>query len=72
MDRSLQKKAAKASVWAKPQLIIIGRSKPEESVLSGCKSHALPNGTLSTATKTNCNNLSGNCGACQSNGGNVS
>ncbi len=58
--------------WDRPQLIVIGRGKPEESVLSGCKSKANPNGTLSTATKTNCNNLDGNCGACQSNGGKVS
>lgn len=58
--------------WMRPHLIIIGQGRPEENVLKGCKSHAQPNGTLATATNTNCNKLTGSCGACQSNGGSVS
>lgn len=58
--------------WSRPQLVIIGQGNMEENVLAGCKSHANPTGTLSTATKTNCNEIAGSCGACQSNGGNVS
>ena len=58
--------------WKKPNLIIIGQGKPEENVLSGCKSNTQPIGTLATASKTNCNKLEGSCGACQSNGGGVS
>lgn len=58
--------------WTTPKLVVIGRGKPEESVLAGCKSHAQPYGTLATATKTNCNKLDGSCGSCQSNGGGIS
>lgn len=58
--------------WKKPNLIIIGQGRPEENVLAGCKSHAQPTGALSTATKTNCNELTGGCGACHSNGGGIS
>ncbi len=58
--------------WVKPALVIIGRGKPEESVLAGCKSHAQPNGALSTATHTNCNKIEASCGSCQSNANNAS
>jgi len=58
--------------WHQPKLIIIGEGRPEENVLTGCKSRVSPTGTLSTATNTNCNKLDGSCGACQSNGGKVS
>ena len=72
MDTSFKIAGREKHEWRSPHLIIIGRGRPEESVLTGCKSHSNPNGTLSTATKTNCNNITGNCGACQNNGGNVS
>lgn len=58
--------------WTTPRLVIIGEGRMEENVLAGCKSHSQPSGVTSTATKTNCNDLGGNCGACQSNGGNIS
>ncbi len=30
--------------WETPKLIILGRGKPEENVLAGCKSHPHPIG----------------------------
>ena len=70
---SIEQRTAQQKVeWTSPNLIIIGRGRPEESVLKGCKSRAQPNGTLATATNTNCNKIDGSCGACQSNGGGVS
>lgn len=58
----------KKEEWNQPHLIILGQGKPEENVLAGCKSHAFTGTPMTpTVTKTNCNNLGGNCGACQSN-----
>lgn len=58
--------------WKKPHLIIIGQGKPEESVLTNCKSHAQPNSVISTASRTNCNEVSGSCAGCRNNGGGIS
>ena len=48
--------------WSKPQLIVLARGTPEESILSSCK------GTKTTAAKTefaNCTNFSNEkCNSC--------
>jgi hypothetical protein len=37
-DMGMSKQSTKKQKkWAKPQLLILGRGKPEENVLAGCK-----------------------------------
>lgn len=55
-------------LWVKPNLIVIGQGKPEENVLSGCKYHNSPITNLPYVSRSNCNELEANCGACQANG----
>lgn len=62
----------KKNIWKKPHLIIIGQGKAEESVLTSCKSNANPTSAISTASRTNCNELSGSCAGCRNNGGGIS
>jgi hypothetical protein len=55
-------------VWRKPKLIIIGQGRPEENVLSGCKYNDSAITVLPYVSRSNCNELELNCGACQPNG----
>jgi len=54
--------------WRKPKLIIIGQGRPEENVLSGCKFRDSTVTLLPYVSRSHCNYLEGNCGACQPNG----
>ena len=54
--------------WKKPNLIIIGQGKPEENVLAGCKYHDSTYAVFPTASRSNCNEITGNCRACSNNG----
>jgi hypothetical protein len=57
--------------WTKPQLIVLSRGTPEESVLLQCKQ--IGGSFFATATalaQIGCDQGDpGNCGACQSRGG---
>ncbi len=60
-------------VWTQPHLIILGQGKPEENVLAVCKSHGHLGAPLGpTISRSNCNEATVNCGACQANGGGAS
>jgi hypothetical protein len=52
--------------WATPQLIVLSRGTPEESVLTHCKFiGAPPTGGADTRTQDGCNDVdAANCGAC--------
>jgi hypothetical protein len=67
MMRKNQKKE-----WRQPKLIIIGQGRPEENVLTNCKNATSTFATGPYIAKNNCNELEGNCRACQSNAANVS
>jgi hypothetical protein len=57
-------------VWEEPQLVVLSRGTPEESVLSHCKTIGtiLPGAT--SAQQDGCNDIEANvCGACQSRSG---
>jgi hypothetical protein len=59
-------------LWIRPQLIVLARGMPEESVLTHCKRIGFdqPSGTATTQTQTGCDmGEPGNCGNCQSRGG---
>jgi hypothetical protein len=58
--------------WRQPKLIIIGQGRPEENVLSGCKFHNSTVTVLPYVSRSNCNELAANCGACQANGKTIS
>ncbi len=54
-------------VWKKPELVVLFRGKPEESVLFHCKHKNNPV-AAPAAIHDDCNDTSGDhCGACQSN-----
>ena len=56
------------SRWTKPELIVIARGTPEESVLLHCKRIAAPWAASPLAVgQAGCDKaeLDGNCGACQ-------
>lgn len=53
-------------VWKKPELVVLYRGKPEESVLTHCK-HANNPPVAPSAVKDDCNDSATNCGACSSN-----
>jgi len=52
--------------WDKPELVVLFRGKPEESVLTHCK-HATPTPVAPYAYHDDCNNSPSSCTACQSN-----
>jgi hypothetical protein len=61
--------------WTKPQLIVIARGTPEESVLQRCKAIDVPGIWIEAqeAGQTGCDEYDpGNCGACQDRGGGAS
>ena len=54
--------------WEKPQLIVLARGTPEESVLQHCKriGNTTPVPYSQATGQTGCDQLNpGNCGACQ-------
>ena len=53
-------------VWKKPELVVLYRGKPEESVLTHCK-HANNPPVSPAALQGDCNDSVTSCGACQSN-----
>jgi len=58
------------SLWATPQLIVLARGMPEESVLLHCKTnndHVVnPAGPKDQVTHQDCSSAeTGNCSACQ-------
>jgi len=58
--------------WETPQLIILARGTPDESVLSHCKiiDKVGPNTGPDTNAQTNCNKLETNkCGNCKARAG---
>lgn len=58
--------------WTTPQLIVLARGTPEESVLLHCKRIAAITATAPLPVgQTGCDNAEsdGNCGACQSRSG---
>jgi len=58
--------------WQRPELIVLHRGRPEESVLEACKYNAAPDGTggIKTAIGHGCQaSKAGSCQACQSLGG---
>jgi len=57
--------------WVKPEMIILVRGKPEESVLTACKYNAAPLGVgADEALVHGCGDIvSTNCSPCQSRGG---
>ncbi len=57
-------------VWEKPQMIILTRNTPEESVLTHCKVIGIGLGYPDSANQDGCNNTATtNCGNCQSRSG---
>lgn len=48
--------------WEKPELTVLVRHKPEEAVLSGCKTYS--NGAASGVNYQACVNSTGACIAC--------
>ncbi len=75
MQSSVEQNTASKKQWSSPILIVIGRTNPHESVLESCKNHKNPTGLVASATETNCNLIqpTGNsCGACKSNGNDIS
>jgi len=65
-------RATQKKEWQQPKLIVIGQGRPEENVLAACKNSTSSTATGPTVSKNGCNQLEGNCGACQSNAANVS
>jgi hypothetical protein len=62
------------SKWQKPELIVLQRGRPEESVLMACKYNAAPDGTggIQTLIGHGCQAAkTGSCQACQSLGGGI-
>ena len=56
--------------WTRPQLIVLSRGTPEESVLTHCKGIHAPNVDPSTLDQSNCSKAEGtNCGSCQARAG---
>lgn len=53
-------------MWQKPELVVLYRGKPEESVLTHCK-HANNPPVSPDAHQGDCNSQIASCGACQSN-----
>jgi hypothetical protein len=53
-------------VWNKPELVVLYRGKPEESVLTHCK-HAMDPPVSPAALHDDCNDADTSCGACHSN-----
>lgn len=53
-------------VWKKPELVVLYRGKPEESVLTHCK-HLNNPPVAAAALQGDCNDSVTSCGACQSN-----
>jgi hypothetical protein len=52
-------------VWEEPQLIVLSRGHPEESVLTGCKYIGAVGIYPTLASQDNCNNdTTTNCGNC--------
>ena len=47
--------------WSKPQLTVLARSTPEESVLATCKHYTVPHGGEPGDTHDGCKE---SCGAC--------
>ena len=54
--------------WSTPELVILVRSRPEENVLTHCKTYGttVVNQDPYTPTGQDCKAAQGNCGACQS------
>lgn len=62
----------KKIIWQRPELIVLHRGRPEESVLVVCKYNAAPLGTggVQTTLGHGCQaSKEGSCQACQSLGG---
>ena len=61
----------KKRVWVRPELVVLAKSTPGEDILTVCKSvqhaTAMLDGTDTTGQR--CKVQKGNCGACQSEGG---
>jgi hypothetical protein len=56
--------------WTTPELIVLARGTPEESVLTHCKGIHLPNFDPDIIEQSNCSHLVvTDCGACQSRSG---
>ncbi len=56
--------------WTKPQLIVLTRGTPEESVLKHCKGIHRRNLLPDIVEQSNCSDIVGtNCGACQARSG---
>ncbi len=58
--------------WIKPQLVVLARGMPEESVLTHCKriGNQAPVGDPQTQVQTGCDaGVPTNCGNCQSRSG---
>ena len=71
-DSEVRMKKAK---WHKPELVVLFKGRPEESVLTECKANAAPDGTggIQTLIGHGCQAAkTGSCQACQSLGGNLS
>ncbi len=58
-------------MWEKPELIVLLKNRPDESVLTGCKtqSSGITPGTNAQMCGTTADNK---CNACQSRGGGIS
>jgi hypothetical protein len=57
-------------VWEEPQLIVLSRGTPEESVLTHCKYISAIGYYPTAATQDNCNDVEATvCGDCQSRSG---
>lgn len=55
--------------WIQPQLIVLARGTPEESVLQACKIIDGPNGSDLITDQNNCTLAGKVCGTCQPRGG---
>ncbi|MCJ7644036.1 MAG: hypothetical protein MUP28_06125 [Candidatus Aminicenantes bacterium] len=53
-------------IWKKPELVVLYRGKPEESVLTHCK-HANDPPVTAANLQGDCNDSVTSCGACHSN-----
>ena len=64
---------AKKKSWETPQLIILARGTPEESVLASCKAISTLNPGPNTSIQNSCSTLeTTNCSNCASRGGGAS
>ena len=55
--------------WTKPQLVVLTRGTPEESVLVGCKLSNNPSPGPNNLMQDGCSENPSNCGACQARSG---